>query len=229
LKKEAYMIQLRSVYRSFKMGSESLNVLNNINLIIKDGEFIAIMGPSGSGKSTLANVIGGLDRPTAGQVQVDDQELDRLNDTDLSEYRNKKVGFVFQAFNLLPGFTALENVMLPLMISGMSPGERKKKAHDYLKVVGLEHRAHHKPSQLSGGERQRVSIARAIVNEPKIIIADEPTGNLDSKKTMEIMQLLKFLNTEQKITLIVITHDAMVAREADISMHMVDGKLTRAR
>jgi putative ABC transport system ATP-binding protein len=223
------LIQLRSVYRTFKIGGEHLTVLNNINLLIKDGEFITVMGPSGSGKSTLANVIGGLDRPSAGQIQVDDQELDRLSDTELSRYRNKKIGFVFQAFNLLPGYTAMENVMMPLIITGMSPKERRKRAHDFLKIVGLEHRAHHLPGQLSGGERQRVSIARAIVNEPKIIIADEPTGNLDSKKTQEIMHLLRTLNTEEKMTLIVITHDPMVAREADYTLHMIEGRLSRTR
>lgn len=223
------MIQLRSVYRTFKMGGESLTVLNNVNLTINDGEFIAIMGPSGSGKSTLANVIGGLDRPSAGSIQVDDQELDKLNDKELSQYRNKKIGFVFQAFNLIPGYTALENVMIPLILAGMPAKKRREKAHDYLKLVGLEGRAQHKPNQLSGGERQRVSIARAIVNEPKIIIADEPTGNLDSKKTDEIMKLLKVLNKEEKLTLIVITHDLDVAKEADTTLRMLDGKVSRSR
>jgi putative ABC transport system ATP-binding protein len=223
------MIQLQSVYRTFKVGDEKLTVLNNVNLTINDGEFISIMGPSGSGKSTLANVIGGLDRPSAGHIQVDDQELNRLSDKELSLYRNKKVGFVFQAFNLLPGYTTLENVMIPLIIAGISPSERKKKAFDYLKLVGLDHRVHHKPTQLSGGERQRASIARALVNEPRIVIADEPTGNLDSKKTHEIITLLKFLNTEEKITLIVITHDPNVAREAHHRLQINDGILTRSR
>jgi putative ABC transport system ATP-binding protein len=223
------MIQLRSVYRTFSLGGESLNILNNVNLVVKDGQFIAIMGPSGSGKSTLANVIGGLDRPSAGSVQVDDQELDKLNDIELSQYRNKKIGFVFQSFNLLPGYTALENVMMPLVLAGEKPAVRKQKAMEYLKLMGLEARAHHKPNELSGGERQRVSIARAIVNEPKIIIADEPTGNLDSKKTAEIMQLLKVLNTEEKLTIIVITHDPNVAKEADLTLHMLDGKVWRSR
>jgi putative ABC transport system ATP-binding protein len=223
------MIQLRSVYRTFKIGDESLTVLNNITLTIKDGQFISIMGPSGSGKSTLANVIGGLDRPSAGSIQVDDQELDKLSDLELSLYRNKKIGFVFQSFNLLPGYTTLENVMIPLIIAGVPSKVRKQKAMDYLKLVGLEHRMHHKPTQLSGGERQRASIARALVNEPKIIIADEPTGNLDSKKTAEIMNLLKVLNTEEKLTLIVITHDPNVARQADMTLQILDGKLSRLR
>jgi putative ABC transport system ATP-binding protein len=223
------MIKLKSVYRTFKLGDESLTVLNDIDLTINDGQFVSVMGPSGSGKSTLANVIGGLDRPSAGSIQVDDQELDRLSDKELSLYRNKKVGFVFQSFNLLSGYTTLENVMLPLIIAGISSRVRKQKAADYLKLVGLEHRMHHKPTQLSGGERQRASIARALINEPRIIIADEPTGNLDSRKTEEIMQLLKVLNAEEKLTLIVITHDPKVAREADLRLQILDGRLSRLR
>jgi putative ABC transport system ATP-binding protein len=221
------MIQLKSVCRTYKMGKENVAALDGIDLEIKEGEFVAIMGPSGSGKSTLANVIGGLDRPSSGSVQVDGEELNRLSDNRLSEYRNKKIGFVFQSFNLIPNYTTLENVMLPLIIAGMPSKMRKEKAYEYLKAVGLESRTDHKPSQLSGGERQRVSIARALANNPRIIIADEPTGNLDSKKSAEIISVLKFLNREEKITIIVITHDPNVAREADRTLKMHDGKILR--
>jgi len=209
------------------MGKETVAALDGIDLDIKEGEFVAIMGPSGSGKSTLANVIGGLDRANSGYVEVDRQELGKLNDRELSEYRNRKIGFVFQSFNLISNYTTLENVMLPLIIAGMPSRMRKDKAYGYLKAVGLESRTDHKPTQLSGGERQRVSIARALANDPKIIIADEPTGNLDSKKSSEIIAILKGLNRQGKITLIVITHDPNVAREADRTLKMNDGVITR--
>jgi putative ABC transport system ATP-binding protein len=221
-------IQLKSVSKIYVMGKENVAALDGLNLEIDDGEFVAIMGPSGSGKSTLANVIGGLDTPKSGSVLVDGQEINRLNDRELSNYRNKKIGFVFQSFNLLPTYTALENVMIPLILSGESAKVRKQKAYDCLKDVGLEARTGHKPNELSGGERQRVSIARALVNDPQIIIADEPTGNLDSKKSIEIVSLLKKLNREKKITIIVITHDPSVAREADRTLRMQDGKLGRS-
>jgi putative ABC transport system ATP-binding protein len=221
------IIQLRSVSKIYRMGKEDLIVLDSVNLDIQEGEFVAIMGPSGSGKSTLANIIGGLDKINSGIVWVDNQELNKLNDKALSAYRNKKIGFVFQAFNLIPTFTAQENVAIPLILSGESSKKRKEKANECLKAVGLENRADHKPNELSGGERQRVSIARALVNEPRIIIADEPTGNLDSKKSTEIISMLKKLNTTLRITLLVITHDPNVAREADRILTMQDGKISR--
>lgn len=221
------IIQLKSVSRIYRMGKENITALDNVNLDIDEGEFVAIMGPSGSGKSTLANVIGGLDKINSGTIIFDDQELNRLNDKKLSEYRNKKIGFVFQAFNLIPTFTAQENVTLPLILTGVSPKVRRQKAYECLKLVGLENRVTHKPNELSGGERQRVSIARALVNEPKIIIADEPTGNLDSKKSAEIISILKKLNSTSKITILVITHDPTVAREADRILNMQDGKISR--
>jgi putative ABC transport system ATP-binding protein len=226
-KDQRSIIQLKSVSKIYKMGKENVIALDSVNLDVDEGEFVAIMGPSGSGKSTLANVIGGLDKVNSGTIIVDGQELNKLNDKHLSEYRNKKVGFVFQAFNLIPIFTAQENVTLPLILTGVSSKIRKQKAYDCLKIVGLEGRVEHKPSELSGGERQRVSIARALVNEPKIIIADEPTGNLDSKKSTEIISILKKLNVNSKITLIVITHDPNVAHEADRILNMQDGKISR--
>jgi putative ABC transport system ATP-binding protein len=222
------LIQLKSVSRIYVMGKEKVAALDDVSLEIKDGEFIALMGPSGSGKSTFANVIGGLDKPSSGSVLIDGEEINKLSDRKLSAYRNKKVGFVFQSFNLLPVYTALENVMIPLILTGESSKVRKQRAYECLEDVGLENRADHKPNQLSGGERQRVSIARALVNNPQIIIADEPTGNLDSKKSEEIVALLKNLNRKKKITLIVITHDPNVAREADRTLHMRDGNIGRA-
>jgi len=222
------IIQLKSVSKIYKMGKENLIVLDSINLDVEEGEFVAIMGPSGSGKSTLANVIGGLDKINSGTILVDNQELNNLSDRALSGYRNKKIGFVFQAFNLIPTFTAQENVTLPLILTGVSSKIRKEKAIECLKTVGLENRIDHKPNELSGGERQRVSIARALVNEPKIIIADEPTGNLDSKKSAEIIKILKKLNADSKITIIVITHDPNVAHEADRILNMQDGKISKS-
>ncbi len=222
------IIQLKGVSRTYVMGKETLAALDSVNLDIKEGEFLAIMGPSGSGKSTFANIIGGLDKPSAGTIIVDGEEINKLNDRKLSKYRNKKIGFVFQSFNLLPTYTALENVMVPLILSGESSKIRRQKAEDCLKSVGLDGRMDHKPNQLSGGERQRVSIARALVNDPQIIIADEPTGNLDSKKSEEIVALLKNMNRKKKITLIVITHDPNVAHEADRVVQMHDGKIGRA-
>lgn len=226
-KNQQVIIQLKSVSKIYKMGKENLIVLDNITLDILEGEFVAIMGPSGSGKSTLANAIGGLDIIDSGKIIVDGEELSELDDKELSLYRNEKVGFVFQAFNLIPTFTAVENVMLPLILTGVSSKIRKEKAEECLKIVGLENRVNHKPNELSGGERQRVSIARALVNQPKIIIADEPTGNLDSKKSSEIISILKNLNVNSKITLLVITHDPNVANEADRILNMQDGKLSR--
>lgn len=219
------MIQFKGVSREYRLGHETISALNDVDLQIKSGEFVAIMGPSGSGKSTLANMIGGLDQPTKGTVVVDDQDLSRMKDKKLSEYRNKKVGFVFQTFNLQPNYTALENVMIPLIFMGMSPGKRKKRAQACLSAVGLSDRMNHRPGELSGGQRQRVCIARALANDPAIVIADEPTGNLDSKKSREIMELLRQLNREKEITLIVITHDPTVAKLADRVINIFDGKV----
>lgn len=208
------------------MGGETIYALNKVGLKVETGEFVAIVGPSGSGKSTLANVIGGLDTPDAGKIIVDDQDITKTkNDTALSEYRNKKIGFIFQTFNLQSHYTALENVAVPLIFSRISPRERRKRAELCLKAVGLSDRRNHRPSELSGGQRQRVSIARALVNTPAIIIADEPTGNLDSKKSQEIIDLLKSLQRDNKITLIVITHDANIAKQADRIITIQDGEI----
>lgn len=220
------MIELKKVTKVYELGGEKIYALDNISLKLNKGDFLAIMGPSGSGKSTLANIIGGLDTPDSGQVLVDEQNIAELNDRELSKYRNRKVGFIFQTFNLQSTLTAIENVSIPLLFAGVSPGQRKKRAIQCLKLVGLDNRLNHKPGQLSGGQRQRVCIARALVNDPEIIIADEPTGNLDSKKGGEIVSLLKTLNREKSITLVVITHDKSVADAARKILTIKDGSLS---
>lgn len=224
----AALIELKGITKTYKLGDEVLNALDNVNFSVSAGDFVAIVGPSGSGKSTLANIIGGLDRPTSGSVVVDNNDLSRVNDGKLSSYRNQHIGFVFQSFNLQGTQTALENVMLPLVFARMKPKERKARALECLKAVGLEDRVKHRPSQLSGGQRQRVAIARALAVKPNIIIADEPTGNLDSARGAEIMKLLKALN-EQGITLIIITHDTNIARLASRTVQIHDGKLAEHR
>jgi putative ABC transport system ATP-binding protein len=219
------MIELKKVTRAFELGGEKIFALDKVNLKIEAGDFVAIMGASGSGKSTLANVIGGLDNPDAGQVLVEGQDIAEMGDKQLSHFRNKKVGFIFQTFNLHPTYTALENVMLPLMLAKIPFKKRKQRALECLQAVGLGDRLRHLPGQLSGGQRQRVCIARALANQPEMIIADEPTGNLDSKRGAEIMKLLKGLNQTQGVTLIVITHDQSVAKLASRIITMKDGRL----
>lgn len=222
------LIELKSVSKDYRTGDETLHALAGVNLTIKPGEFIAIVGPSGSGKSTLANIIGGLDKPDGGTVSVEGADLAKARDKQLSEYRNKHIGFVFQAFNLQPTYTALENVMLPLVLSGMGAKERRERGMKCLTDVGLADRMKHKPTELSGGQRQRVSIARALANNPSIIIADEPTGNLDSQKGRDIMALLEKLNHEG-ITLIVITHDMELAKRAGRILSIHDGVMKEGR
>jgi putative ABC transport system ATP-binding protein len=222
------IIELKNVTKTYHLGDETLNALDGVSFKVNPGEFIAITGPSGSGKSTLANIIGGLDHPNSGSVVVDGNELAHTRDGKLSVYRNQHIGFVFQSFNLQGTNTALENVMLPLVFARMKNKDRKARAKECLVAVGLGDRIKHKPSQLSGGQRQRVAIARALANNPKIIIADEPTGNLDSAKGGEIMKLLHTLN-KQGITLIIITHDMTVARQAHRVVEIRDGKITERR
>lgn len=215
-------IELKNITKTYRLGDEVLNALDNVSLEIQAGQFVAIIGPSGSGKSTLANIIGGLDRPTEGSVLVDGRDLAHVGDKALSDYRNSHIGFVFQSFNLQGTQTALENVMLPLVFARMKPKERKARALECLQAVGLGDRVRHKPSQLSGGQRQRVAIARALAGNPSIIIADEPTGNLDTARGEEIMKLLKELN-KQGITLVIITHDMNIAKQAGRSVQIKDG------
>ena len=220
------MIELKNVSKVYELGGEKIAALDHINFKVDKGDFIAIVGPSGSGKSTLANVIGGLDVPDEGEVLVDGENIAKVSDEILSNYRNKKIGFIFQSFNLQPTYTSLENVMVPLVFAKMGASERKKRALDCLKAVGLGDRVNHRPNQLSGGQRQRVCIARALANNPEMIIADEPTGNLDSKKGAEIVALLKELNRKAGIMLIIITHDPNVARQAGKVVQMKDGRMS---
>ena len=219
-------VQCSGLQKTYNVGDEEVKALDNVSLSVEKGDFIAICGPSGSGKSTLANVIGGLDQPDAGSVMVDGIDLAKAKDKQLSEYRNSHIGFVFQSFNLQAHESALENVISPLVIGGVgSKKERREKGQKALERVGLGDRAKHKPTQLSGGQRQRVAIARALVNDPQLIIADEPTGNLDSNRGADVMNELERLNKEG-ITLIIITHDQNVANRAKRVLEIKDGKIS---
>ena len=220
------MIAVRDVKKDYRLGDEVVHALAGVSLDLPRGEFAAFVGPSGSGKSTLLHLIGGLDTPSSGSIVVDGQDLSRAPDGELAAYRNKSVGFVFQSFHLHPTYNALENVAIPLLFGGVPKAERLKRAAAALETVGLSQRAGHRPNQLSGGERQRVSIARALVTNPCIIVADEPTGNLDTANGCRIMELLSSLNKDCGITLIVATHDAEMARRADRIVNLRDGVIT---
>lgn len=223
------MIRLEKVGKTYQMGSETIHALAGVDLSVAEGEFIALVGPSGSGKSTLLHIIGGLDTPSSGRVIVDGNDLSQASDSQLSLYRNQNVGFVFQTFNLHPTYNALENVALPLIFARMPRSQRLKLAREALETVGLAERAGHRPNQLSGGERQRVAIARAIVTQPRLILADEPTGNLDSKTGSRIMELLSRLNKEKGLTLLLVTHDLDVAGSAPRALFMRDGAIVEER
>lgn len=218
------MIEINEVSKVYKMGKEKVVALNNVSLKINKGEFVAIIGPSGSGKSTLMHIVGGLDSPTTGTVSIEGNDISRLKDKQLSKYRNEKIGFVFQAFNLENSQTALENVMMPLIFAGISKKERKERALKALEQVGLKDLAKHKPNEMSGGQRQRVSIARALVNNPEIIFADEPTGNLDSKAGENIMELFKEINAKG-FTVIMVTHNPEEANKAKRVVKIKDGEI----
>jgi len=218
-----YVIETIDVTKTYMSGGRPLEVLKGIDLKVEPGEFMAIMGPSGSGKSTLLNMIGALDRPTSGKVYINGTDLSQLNDNQVADVRNTEIGFIFQFFNLIPRMDAQSNVELPMAIKGVSRTQRNKRAMDLLNLVGLGDRSHHKPSQLSGGEQQRVAIARALANEPNLILADELTGNLDSKTGAEIMHLLRQLNKEEGKTFIFITHDPQVAQNTDRLVSFKDG------
>ena len=224
--KTDYVIQAKDLCKIYQMGEVEVRALCGVSLNIKRGEVLAIMGPSGSGKSTLMNLLGCLDRPTRGEYILDGEMVSHLDDDQLAEIRNRKVGFVFQNFNLLPRMTALGNVELPLRYSGEN-GSRHEKAKKSLQAVGLADRMDHKPMELSGGEQQRVAIARALVNHPAIIMADEPTGNLDSKSSKEIMDLLINLNKVSGTTLIIVTHNPSVAARASRVIHLYDGLIAK--
>jgi len=220
------MIVITNLTKVYHLGEERVDALAGVSLDIAEGEFVAIVGPSGSGKSTLLHLTGGLDTPTTGSITVSGRDLSLLSDLELAQYRNQNVGFVFQSFNLHPTYTALENVALPLVFSQVPRAERLRRASAALEAVGMSPRAAHLPSELSGGERQRVSIARALVTNPKIIVADEPTGNLDSANGTRIMELLSELNRTRGITLLVATHDVELAGRARRVITMRDGRIT---
>ncbi len=218
---KAPVIEIENVTKFYQMGEFQVRALNGVSLTIRQGEMVAIMGPSGSGKSTLMNIIGCLDQPTSGTYRLEGIEVGRLNDNQLADIRNRKIGFVFQTFNLLARTTALQNVELPLIYAGGN--NRRQRAIAALTSVGLGDRLHHRPSELSGGQQQRVAIARALVNRPAIILADEPTGNLDSRSGAEVMGIFQKLNKEQDITIVFVTHDPRIAQHTNRIIHISDG------
>ncbi|WP_410880333.1 ABC transporter ATP-binding protein [Myroides sp. DW712] len=216
------IIDIKEIKRDFKMGSETVKVLKGVNLQIEKGDYVALMGPSGSGKSTLMNILGCLDTPTSGYYSLNNKDVSRLDDDQLAEIRNKDIGFVFQTFNLMPRTTALDNVALPMIYAGRSKEERNQRASDVLHMVGLGDRMDHHPNQLSGGQRQRVAVARALVNNPSIILADEPTGNLDTKTSIEIMALFDEIHSKGN-TVILVTHEEDIAEHAHRIIRLRDG------
>ena len=218
------MIELRGICRDYAVGTETVHALDHVDLDIGDGEYMSIMGPSGSGKSTLLNIIGLLDRPTAGIYRLNEQDVSLLGDDALARVRREQIGFIFQFFHLVPRLTASENVELPMMLEGQSPKKRRERAQEVLKSVGLSARLGHRPDQLSGGERQRVAIARAVAMRPTVLLADEPTGNLDSKSGGEIVAILEELNA-RGISLLVVTHDQDLGQRAKRHLRMVDGRI----
>lgn len=221
------LIEVINLIKIYKMGNIDFHALRDVSLAVDEGEFVAVMGASGSGKSTFMNIIGCLDKPTAGNYLMDGQEVASLGKDKLAGIRNKKIGFVFQSFNLLQRMSALQNVELPLLYNGSPVKDRKIRAIAALKSVGLEDRAYHRPSQLSGGQQQRVAIARALINNPSLILADEPTGNLDSQTSVEIMTLFKRLNKEHGITVVMVTHEPDIAAYADRHVYFKDGKVVK--
>ncbi|PKP19717.1 MAG: macrolide ABC transporter ATP-binding protein [Bacteroidetes bacterium HGW-Bacteroidetes-21] len=216
------VINIQNIKKYYVVGTETVKALRGINITIERGEFVAIMGPSGSGKSTLMNIIGCLDTPTSGKYMLNHKDVSRLTDNDLAEIRNKEIGFVFQTFNLMPRYSSLENVMLPLIYAGIKKSDRKIRAEKVLASVGLDDRMNHKPNELSGGQRQRVAVARAMINNPSIILADEPTGNLDSKTSLEIMRLLGEIHSRGN-TIILVTHEEDIALYAHRIIRLRDG------
>src|SRR5580700_3632918 len=221
------VIRLENVHKAYDLGEIQVQALRGVSLEVREGEFVAVMGPSGSGKSTIMNILGCLDRPTKGHYFLDGVDVSGMSKTELARIRNRKLGFVFQQFNLLSRTSALENVELPTVYAGITPEERTKRALEALTRVGLAQRAGHHPSQLSGGQQQRVAIARALVNRPAILLADEPTGNLDSRTSVEIMQILQTLNEEQGLTIVIVTHEHDIAQYAKRALEFRDGKLRR--
>jgi putative ABC transport system ATP-binding protein len=221
------LIELRKVWKTYHLGTIALDVLKDVSLHINQGEFVVIVGPSGSGKSTMMNQVGILDHPTSGSIYLEGTNISTLEESDLAQLRGKKIGFVFQQFNLIPTLTALENVVLPTVFQNLPEAERQEKAEKLLTLVGLGDRMHHKPNELSGGQQQRVAIARALVNDPEIILADEPTGNLDSTAGKQVMQMLADLHTKQKKTIILVTHDTELVKYSEKTIFLKDGRVEK--
>ncbi len=219
------MIELQQIHRNFQVGDQTVHALDDITLKIADGDYVSIMGPSGSGKSTLLNLLGLLDRPSSGHYLLNEHDVTSLSDTEQARVRNSEIGFVFQMFHLVPRLTAEENIELPLVLAGMEQSERKAKVTHAIESLGLSDRAHHKPEQLSGGQRQRVAIARATIMQPRLLLADEPTGNLDHKSGNDVIDILEQLNADG-ITLIMVTHDQEMGQRARRQLHMMDGRLS---
>jgi putative ABC transport system ATP-binding protein len=222
------LVEIRGLAKAYRRGDQVVPVLSDINLAIADGDFVALMGPSGSGKSTLLNLIAGIDKPDSGELRVADEDITRLGEAELADWRAANVGFIFQFYNLMPVLTAFENVELPLMLTGLSRRERRERVTMMLSMVGLADRISHYPSELSGGQQQRVAIARAIVGDPRLIVADEPTGDLDRVSAAEILHLLQRLNRELGKTVIMVTHDANAASAARAVIHLDKGELVDA-
>ncbi|MBW2995821.1 ABC transporter ATP-binding protein [Candidatus Woesearchaeota archaeon] len=217
------MIKIVDVWKTYKMGEVEVHALRGMNFEIKDGEFVAIMGPSGSGKSTAVNMVGALDIPTKGKIYLDRKDISKLGESELAQIRGRRIGFIFQQFNLIPTLTAKENITLPMIFQGTAANKRIKRAEKLLRMVGLEDRMDHKPTELSGGQQQRVAIARAIANDPEVILADEPTGNLDSKTGKLVLEFLCGLNKKEGKTIIMVTHDKNLAKCAQRIEHLKDG------
>jgi len=222
------IIETTNLKKTYMLGKIQVNALQNVNLKVEKGDFLAILGPSGSGKSTLLNLIGALDKPTEGKVFIEGVDVSTLNDNQLADLR-RSIGFVFQFFNLIPRLSARGNVELTMAIPGLGRTERRKRAEELLESVGLEERVNHKPAELSGGERQRVAIARALANNPKFLLMDEPTGNIDSKTANEITELVKRLNEEKGVTIIIVTHDQQIASQTKRTVQMIDGLITEEK
>lgn len=220
-------IEIKGVRKVYRMGDEKVIALDNVSFTIEQGEFCCLLGTSGSGKSTLLNLMAGLEKPTKGEIKIKDRHVEKMSEKQLAVFRRNHVGFVFQSYNLLPTLTALENVSLPLIFMGISKAAREKKSVEMLKAVGLEKRLRHKPGQMSGGQQQRVSIARAFIAKPEIVFADEPTGNLDTKTTREVMDLITTMARKNKQTLIIVTHDVEIAEYADKIIHVRDGNIDK--
>ncbi len=224
--KKKAIIELRDVWKTYEMGATTVQALRGVSLHIFEDEFVAVQGPSGSGKSTSVNMIGCLDLPTKGSVFLDGKDISKLSESQLAQIRGRIIGFVFQQFNLIPTLSAIENVMLPMTFQGVPLDKRREKAEKLLKLVDMDNRANHRPSELSGGEQQRVAIARALANDPKVLLADEPTGNLDSKTGAMIMDFLKKLNKEGK-TIVMVTHDNTLAKKAERVIFLKDGQIVK--